>query len=482
MNLVDALSGCGKLEGVQRLLRSGAPRWAVRQELSALLAAPGMLGPCHLRYARFKPGRKLTAYFDALVRSAGTKGYTPRPIAVAWGGDQDAGQYATLANPTEVQAEAMHRGLAAPFRQLMSEVPAWDMGIQISPFDARIPQLVRWSDAWYARDAIARAYATSRAAQGQAAASRYAVTSIRYRPGKRHVLRYDSLDPAAPRTLFAKLYHSDKGSRVFRVASQVAEWLASHGQGMASVQPLAHLTEDGVVLYPRVLGMPLSKLLRPVGRRVPWVLERAGAALQVLHQLPQELVGPLKVVDFTAQIREIERDTSHVLALMPSAGVAIKELLERARELHQALPQEPPTFAHRDFKCEHLLVSPGGLTLIDLDICALADPAFDVGKFLADLRWWFVTYEQPDVEQIQERFLAGYAPGAPEGRLLRARLHEAIELAKMAILRARLFEPHGASRIEQLIGRAQTVMNKLESTLGLSHKVGNRDRPVAISE
>ena len=463
------------------MLRNGAPRRAMRRELRALLAAPAIFGRCQLRYARFKPDRELTAYFDASVHSAGTEGYVRRPLAVAWGGDREAAQYATVADPSEIQAEAVRRGVAAPFRQLLSEAPAWDMRIQVSPFDARIPQLVRWSDPRYARDAIARACATSSAEQNRAPANQYAVTSVRYRPGKRHVLRYDSLDSAATQTVFAKLYHSDKGARVFRLASQVANWLDSHGQGVGSVQPLAHLVEDGVVLYPRVLGTPLSKLLRRVGRGVAWRLERAGAALHVLHRLPHELVGPLKVVDFAGQMSEVERDTAHVPALIPSVGMEIAELLDRARELHQTLPQEPPTFTQRDFKCEHLLVNPGGLTLLDLDICALTDPAFDIGKFLADLRWWFVTREQAGLEQLQQRFLAGYAPGAPQGRLLRARLHEAIELIKMTILRARLLEPHGESLIEHLIGRAQTVMNNLETTLGLSSKVENRNRCVAIS-
>ena len=59
MNLVDALSGRAKLEGIQWMLRSGAPRRALRRELSALLPTPDMLGPCQLRYARFGPGRKL---------------------------------------------------------------------------------------------------------------------------------------------------------------------------------------------------------------------------------------------------------------------------------------------------------------------------------------------------------------------------------------------------------------------------------------
>src|SRR5207244_4198275 len=81
----------------------------------------------------------------------------------------------------------------------------------------------------------------------------------------------------------------------------------------------------------------------------------------------------------------------------------------------------------------------GRLALIDFDRCALADPAFDVGKFLADLHWLFTACGQDGLEQAQEQFIAGYAPGEPAERLLRARLYEAVELVQMTVLRARLF-------------------------------------------
>ncbi len=478
MNLADALSGRAKLEGIQWMLRSGAPRRALRRELKALLPAPDMLGPCQLRYARFGPGRKLTAYYEALVHIEGTEGYCARPVAVTWGLNGDADRPHGAADLAEIQAEAVRYGVAAPFLQLVAHIPDWGMHIQVSPLDARIPQLVRLSDPRYAREVVAGAYAASDVALDQAPASRYAITSIRYRPGKRHVLRYESLDTAERGTIFAKVHHNEKGARVFRVATQVAEWLAEYGRGVTSVRPLAYLAEDAAVLYPRVLGTPLSERLRRPGQGVARRLELAGAALHALHRLPQAVAGPLKVLDFAAEIREVERDIAHVAALLPSVSAVIRELLDRAQELHQGLPQEPPTFTHRDFKCEHLLVTPSGLTLIDFDICALTDPAFDVGKFLADLQWWFAAYGQEGLEQAQEQFLAGYAPGAPEERLVRARLYEAVELVKMTVLRARLFEHHAACRTERLIGRAQAVMNNVQLTLGLPGPLVNRKGPL----
>ena len=79
LNLADALSGRAKLEGVQSVLLSATPRKALPDQLKTLLSAPNMLGQCRLRRARFKPGRKITAYYDVLVHIESTEGYSARP-------------------------------------------------------------------------------------------------------------------------------------------------------------------------------------------------------------------------------------------------------------------------------------------------------------------------------------------------------------------------------------------------------------------
>jgi len=466
LNLADALSGHAKLEGVQWVLLSAAPRRALRDQLKALLSAPKMLGLCRLRRARFRPGRKIVGYYDVLVHTEGTEGYGARPIAVTWGSDGEADRRQGGDGLAEMQAEALRQGLAAPFRQLVANLPEWGMHIQVSPLDAQFPQLVRLLDPRHVRDMLAAAYAASGVASDQPRPGGYAATSIRYHPGKRHVLRYDPLDAAKGGTVFAKLYAGEGGARVFRVATQAEEWLAQHGEGVTSVRPLAYVVKDRVVLYPRVFGAPLSERLRRPGQGVVRCLERAGAALHALHHLPQVVAGPLQPHDFAAEVSETVRESAHIPLLLPSVGAAIGELLDRARELHERLPQEPPTFTHGDFKSEHVWVSRGRLTLIDFDTCHLADPALDVGKFLADLQLWHITYDQPGLEQAQERFLVGYARGAPEERLVRARLYEAVELVKIA-RRVRLFDRDWESRTEQVIRRAQAVMNDLELTLGL---------------
>jgi aminoglycoside phosphotransferase (APT) family kinase protein len=452
----DALWGDAGLTGIHWALLSSRAREMLAQTLAQPLGDAGSLEGCELRRAKFKPGRKLSAYYDVTVRDAATGESTVRPIEVIWQPPDADTRPEPSPELAAMQAEAVERGLAAPFDELLTKAPEWGMRVQISPLDARFPQLVRVSDPSYVRDMLAGAN------PAHPPAARYRVTTIRYRPGQRHVLRYDPADGSrGSGPLFAKIYNSDKGARTFDVVTRAADWLAAHGGGLTTVRPAAYIADDGVVLYPLVSGTPLSELLRAPDQQTASRLRQAGAALAALHGTPTDVVE-LQPHSFAKEIKGIVSASEHVHPLLPATGALIDALLDRARALHERLPQEPPAFAYGDFKADHLWVTLDGLTLIDFDTCYLFDPAIDVGKFLADLQWWYNSYGQPGVEQAQEQFLAGYAPGAPAERLLRARLYEALVLIKTTVRRVRLFDQDWTERTERLIRRADAVLTQLD--------------------
>lgn len=458
------LSGRAKIEGVQWLLLSAGPRRVLRDQLQSLLPDPGMLGPCRLRRARFKPGRKLTAYYDARVRMDGSAVFCARPVAVTWGVDKEADRRHGEHDVAEMQAEARRRGVAAPFVQLTADLMPWSMHISVSPMDTHFAQLVRLMDPRYVRDMLA-AICPKGPASDRSPAGAPAVTSLRYRPRQRHVLCYECSDGANGR-VFAKLYTDADGARVFHVARRAAELLPQYVGFATAVRPLAYVGEDRVVLYPGLCGVPLSKALWRHGPSTARWLERSGTALCALHLLPPAVAGPLPTHDFEAEVGQTARASAHIRVLLPAVGAAIDALLERTRELHNRLPQEPSTFTHGDFKPEHVWCGPSGLTLLDFDSCHCGDPALDIGKFLAHLQLWHVLNDQPGSRSAQERFCTGYAGDMPDGRLLRALLYEAIELVKITGRRVPLFDPDWASRTERLIACARSVMNDLELMLG----------------
>jgi aminoglycoside phosphotransferase (APT) family kinase protein len=164
--------------------------------------------------------------------------------------------------------------------------------------------------------------------------------------------------------------------------------------------------------------------------------------------------------DFGKEVKAIARASEHLEVLRPATRASITSILDRATELYSRLPQETPTFAHGDLKADHLFVTRKGLTLIDFDTCYLADPAIDVGKFLADLRWWYSKYRLPHVEHAQQQFLNGYFGRENGARLLRARVFEALILTKITVRRVRLFERDWAYRTEQLVQTASAIVDR----------------------
>ncbi len=447
--ITKILAGETGLDGVQELLSPTA----IRPALQRMLDQPDALGTCHLRRAKFKPGRKLTAYYDLEVGDPAqpTSGGTMRSVAVTW--TQPGVPEKKLATAAGEQgAEIAQRGLAEPFRQLLNTHANANMHVQVAPLDPIYPQLARLTDPTYVgkmlRDCVDKEAA-------------WDVTPIRYRPRQRHVLRYDSCHaahngqhgvPASNErtTLFAKLYPDGRRAHFCALSHRLAEWFATTTSDTAILRPLAYLPAETTILYGAVQGEPISMKLDEADTAddgtLTQQLHQTGTALRTLHGAPKELTSGLPAIDITTEIKAITRTCEHIQALLPAVGERITSLLGRATERYAALPQAAPTFIHGDFKADHVLAVGARLTLIDFDSCALADPAFDIGKFLADLAWWHGDTRPAALAEARNAFLSGYSLLPTHPRLDRARIWEALIGIKIIAHRVRIFDTQWATR------------------------------------
>jgi hypothetical protein len=472
MELFEALSGSAGLSGVQWILSGRPARRAMRRSLEGLLSGAA-LGSCHLKRAKFKPNHSLTAFFDARLIHTGNGTINPRagdvilsrPIQVTW----KPGEIDTLPEDSpdahDLQAEAESRGLMSPFLRLSARATEWGMRIQVFPLDVDFPQLVRLADPVYAGDVLKPFWAGGACDPDQGA--QISITPIRYRPGQRHVLRYDCGErPRSSGTIYAKIYNDPKRAvETYQAASWANDWFARHVDGVSSVEPLAYLPDDGLVLYPQVSGVPVSRLLRHPGRDVSRFLGLAGVALRSLHGTDDIPHDDLKDRELSDEIDTITSASKHLTALLPETRGEIMQALLIASDLHNQLPQEAPTFGHSDFKSDHLLAGPDGLTIIDFDTSSLTDPAFDVGKFLADLDWWHILYGRPCLQEAHMQFLGAYSTGVPEARIRRARLYEALVLMRIAVRRVPIFSRKWSELTKRLISHAIEVLNQNKGSM-----------------
>ncbi|MGI8519083.1 MAG: aminoglycoside phosphotransferase family protein, partial [Actinomycetota bacterium] len=203
----------------------------------------------------------------------------------------------------------------------------------------------------------------------------------------------------------------------------------------------------------------------------PKPLAQAGAVLRALQRAPVALFEDVRPHSFAGEARAVERDAKNVETLFPSTRGAIDNILERAAAVETRLPGEPPVLAHGDYKADHVWVGQRGITLIDFNTCSLADPALDLGKFLADLHWWYSAGGEEQLGSVQRSFLEGYGQIEP-GRLLRARLYEVLILTKITVRRVRLFDRRWAAKTDGLLRRAEGLLADLDEAVRGSGREG----------
>ena len=462
MNNTEIFSENVGLASIQQLLNGPSARRSLRREVQSMLRAGYRAGPLHLTRAKFKPGRKLSAYFSFPVLDAAGQARQLVHLAVVWQNNPDDSHHADGLD--QLQAEADLSGLMPVQRELWRNIPEQGSSLQIWPLDPDFPQLVRLGNPSY----IARMFASLGIVPDLKQMP--VITPIRYRPGERHVLRYEITSPETVpgrgRRLYAKLYSNGQdAARAFGIANRVVDWLDANNQGLEGNRPEAISQADGVIFYPHAPGIPLSHQLHRSRRWLAVQLHTIGRGLSTLHNGPESLQAELKENTFAKEAKVVKRASEHIQVLLPETYDKILEILDQAQANYSSLPQEKPTFTHSDFKADHLLCTPQGLTLIDFDTCKLTDPALDIGKFLADLEWWLTVQGISGVEEAQTELLKGYSEeGEPnqaaDARLARARLFYVLILTKIIVRRVPIHKKEWGAMTARMIGQAVRALHK----------------------
>ena len=459
MNQEEILSGKAGTAGIRHLLSGQSSRRGLRDEVQSMLRPGYHAGVFDLTRAKFKPARKLSAYFTIPVLDAKEKPSGSVHLAVTWQNSLDDSPPAD--QWSQMQSEAEGSGLMPVQSALWRDVPEKGMRLQLWPFDPKFPQLIRLGTPAY----VAGVFSSLGIADQTPM-----ITPIRYRPKERHVLRYeiDSTETNHPeqQLLYAKLYSkAQDASRAFGVASRVVDWLEHNNIGLQGNRPQAISEKDAVIFYPHAPGIPLSRQLHRSRRWLAKQLHLIGKGLLILHNGPEALQADLKQNNFTSEAKVVRRACEHIQILLPDTYQKILEVVDRAEEQYSGLPEEQPTFTHADFKSDHLLTTAEGLTLIDFDTCTLTDPALDLGKFLADLEWWFTLRGISGVEEAQAELLKAYTAGKEsdqnmQARLERAKLFHVLILVKIVARRVPVYKTGWESKTEKLIQRAADVLQQ----------------------
>jgi hypothetical protein len=345
MNQDDILSGKAGLAGIQWALNGQSSRRLLRSEAQRMLRPGYRAGSFHLTRAKFKPQRKLLAYFTFPALDAAGKPSHSVQLAAAWQKNPDSSNHAD--GWGQLQEEADQAGLMPVQSELWRDILDQGMKLQVWPFDPEFPQLVRLGSPSYVAGMLTSLGIAPDLKQMPV------ITPIRYRPGERHVLRYEISSPktvaGAGRRLYAKLYsNAQDAARAFGIANRVVDWLTENPVGLQGNRPEAMSQEDSVIVYPHAPGIPLSHQLHRSRGWLAVQLQMIGRGLSILHTGPETLQAELKQNTFTNEAKVVKRASEHIQVLLPETYNKILEILDEAQANYSSLPQEKPTFTHSD--------------------------------------------------------------------------------------------------------------------------------------
>jgi hypothetical protein len=404
------LSGALGVEAVREVAL--APwRHGLEETPTTVVRSPGE--GLELLRTKYKPHRKLTAYY----RRSHRDGTGAEHLAVSW--------------------RALAPGADEP-----------RISVDVSPADPAMPHLSRLTNPSYLAALLARLD------PGHAlATARLQVATIRYRPGQRHVLRVT--DPDGGRGFVVKTDRDRSGPRAISAARGLRPMLASLCPAADLVEPLGHSALEWAAVWRLAGGTPLSQLLAGRGEAAAYV-SLVGQAARALHDHGRsalDLAGLALLPEhgLDAEAASALRAGDHLRVLLPALGRQYDELVTAVSRSVAAMPADTPTFLHGDLKSDNLLVEDGRVRLLDLDRVCVGDPAADLGKFLADLRWW--SGDDVRAAELTEAFRTGYGAGA-DHRWTRAGLLAALFEAKFAARRCAVHDPAWEQRVQDQVGRA----------------------------
>ncbi len=450
LTLIEALDGQFGSGGVRELALNPMQH-GLADLLNQCLPGHDQLIRTELLRTKYKPGRKLTAYYRLHV------GAVIRPIALSWAAQPQADSMAA-----DIEDSGAHRQLVAPFARLAARTPTGQTVLHIAPWDPQMPQLMRLNERSYVLTML------NSLSSAPALRPDLSIEAVRYRPGQRHVLHVSAADDRERGGTFIKIDRDDCGARAVQFARAVGPRLADRCPTASLVPPLGYSVEDRAAIWGHVAGTLMSQEVRLRARSVP-LLSLLGKAIRVLHDLapdsalddlPADRIPPPHPA--RAELASTLRAGEHLTALVPAVGARYRLLAAEVVQRLDNLPAEEPRLSHGDLKCDNILAAGDRICLLDLDRSGLADPAMDLGKLLADLAWWG-HHHGADAAPLIRGFLEGYGSCDP-ARLVRARLIAVLFQLKLAARRTPVHSADwGAQVTRHVDDAAATLGEKLAS-------------------
>ncbi len=279
-------------------------------------------------------------------------------------------------------------------------LPELNLALETEAPEKELPGLDQLTNADQSRALIERVLREN----GRLAADR-AITSctpqiLSYKPGSRCIIRYDleyspSPDPlsGAPQVIIGKVYR--KGSKAENAYEGMMRLWRSplrDGNTVTIAEPIACLPDLKMMLQARIPGdLSLEDLLKSVidrpnqeaQEKLYHYMKKAAAGLAAFHQ-SGAAYG--KHVDLEERFTDIHKLIHRLTVLLPALEESFLPLLKWLENLAMHYSGQPDVPTHGTFNPEQVLIDEERVGFIDFDDYCMAEPALDVGLFMAAIK------------------------------------------------------------------------------------------------
>ena len=251
-----------------------------------------------------------------------------------------------------------------------------------------------------------------------------------------NVFEFSRLD----RRVIGKFYTGDQGERDHLALSKLLQF---DFEFLSVPIPIVYDPARRLMLSEPAQGRPLDVMEIEPGAEP---FGRIGRALRELHESGADFGLSKGLRDHAAEL--IDPAPRHLASRFREFAAVVECMLEQIANHDQIGPVVPSVPIHRDFHLRQLFDGGRRICVVDWDLCAQGDPAFDVAYFVTYLN----THLQEDLAMAAaDCFMAGYAPG--DEMRERLRLYENFNYLRRSCRRLRLRDPGWEQEIEWMMQR-----------------------------
>ena len=337
--------------------------------------------------------------------------------------------------------------------KMIKVIPSLGMRVYRFPNDPILPSLIKSLDPETISAALAEALP-----EFQARVSRILrcdVKPLRFRPGRRCTIRLSvwlrekESGAISNRVLYGKVYHDlEKAERVYQQMLSLSGSIPATDGHVSFATAAAFLPDLAMVLQEPIEGVPLDSLVscdtETCDPRGFAGTVMAASALAAFHR--SGLTGG-KSRSISAELARFKKRGAKIGQVNSGLGQEMIKLAEALSTWLDTLDQwgARTCLVHGDCKPSQFLIKDQQVALLDFDHCGMADPAVDVGTFLATLQQMQIKKiiknrgrPVPSITwmpNVKQQFLEAYfqASGSPSGLLERAAWYEAVGMLRKAI-------------------------------------------------